>query len=113
VRAGVPTLFRIRTTHATIAARRPIGVGAARRFPSLAAAGGSVWVLETPSTVVELNPATGAARQTLQVPLQDPDESNYFPGAVAVGLGSTWIASWPGTRGFTDPTPGVVYRFPR
>jgi hypothetical protein len=113
VRAGVPTLFRIRTTPATIAARRPITVGAARRFPSLAAAGGSVWLLEAPATVVELDPVTGTARRTLQVPLQDPDESNYFPGAIAVGLGSTWIASWPGTRGFTDPTPGVVYRFPR
>jgi hypothetical protein len=113
VRAGVPTLFRIRTAGATIAARRAIGVHAARSFPSLAAAGGSVWLLQTPATVVELDSATGTARQILRVPLQDPDESNYAPGAVAVGLGSTWVASWPGTRGFTDPTPGFVYRFPR
>jgi len=113
VRAGVPTLFRIRTAGATIAARRAIGVHSARSFPSLAAAGGSVWLLQTPATVVELDSATGTARQILRVPLQDPDESNYAPGAVAVGLGSTWVASWPGTRGFTDPTPGFVYRFPR
>jgi streptogramin lyase len=113
VRAGVPTLFRIRTAGATIAARRAIGVHAARSFPSLAAAGGSLWLVQTPATVVELDSATGTARQILRVPLQDPDESNYVPGAVAVGLGSTWVASWPGTRGFTDPTPGFVYRFPR
>jgi streptogramin lyase len=113
VRAGMPTLFRIRTAGATIAARRAIGVHAARSFPSLAAAGGSLWLLQAPATVVELDSATGTARQILRVPLQDPDESNYVPGAVAVGLGSTWVASWPGTRGFTDPTPGVVYRFPR
>jgi YVTN family beta-propeller protein len=113
VRAGLPTLFRIRTAGATIAARRAIGVHAAHSFPSLAAAGGSLWLLQTPATVVELEPATGTERQTLRVPLQDPDESNYVPGAVAVGLGSTWVTSWPGTRGFTDPTLGVVYRFPR
>jgi streptogramin lyase len=113
VRAGVSTLFRIRAATATIVARLPIAIGAARGFPSLAAAGGSVWLLADPATVVELDPVTGATRQTLQVPLQDLDTSNYAPGAVAVGLGSTWVASWPGTHGFTDPTRGVVYRFPR
>jgi streptogramin lyase len=113
VRAGTPTLFRIRTSTATLAGRLPISIGAARGFPSLASAGGGVWLLADPATAVELDPATGTERQTLRVPLQDPNDANYAPGTVAVGLGSTWIASWLGTSGFTDPTRGVVYRFPR
>jgi streptogramin lyase len=113
VRAGSPTLFRLRAGTAAIAARTPITIGTPRTFPSLAAGGNSLWLLADPATVVELDPTTGAERQTLPVPLHDPDQSDYAPGTVAVGLGSTWVASWPGTRGFTDPTRGVVYRFPR
>ena len=113
VRAGVPTLFRIRAESAKVSARLPIAVGPQRGFPGLATGGGSVWLIADPARVAELDPVTGAERRTLDVPLQDPDASNYVPGTVAVGLGSTWIASWPGTDGFTDPTRGVVYRFPR
>ena len=113
VRAGVPTLFRIRVRTATVVARLPISHGATRGFPSLAAGGGGVWLIAEPARVVELDPATGAERQALHVPLENPDPANYAPGTLAVGLGSTWVASWPGTHGFTDPTRGVVYRFAR
>jgi streptogramin lyase len=113
VRAGSPLLFRLRAGTATVAARMPIAIGAARGFPSLAAGGNSLWLLADPATVVELDPATGAGRQTLSVPLQGTSKADYEAGTVAVGLGSTWVASWPGTQGFTDPTRGVVYRFPR
>ena len=110
---GRPTVVRIDTDTNRVTARlAPKVAGNSDAFPSLKAGGdGTLWLQTRPDRLTQIDPTTGAAIKTLAVPLAGNHPlGDYWASETTAGFGSTWVTSWPGQGGPTDPEVGSLYR---
>jgi streptogramin lyase len=106
------TLLRIdaKTGRVTLK-KRPRIQGYRGAFPVVrATSDGALWLQTGPAALQRIDPTTGKVLRRVSIPLGDKrPRSDHWSSAIAAGLGSYWITTWPGISA-SSPADGKLVR---